>query len=31
MNLFAEAFGFGGIAQYKADAAAASVSIVDFN
>lgn len=31
MNLFAEAFGFDGIAQYKADAAAASVPIVVFN
>lgn len=31
MNLFAEAFGFDGIAQYKANAAAANAPIVDFN
>lgn len=31
MNLFAQAFGFDGIAQYKADAASANVPVVDFN
>lgn len=31
MNLFAHAFGFDGIAQYKADAASANVPVVDFN
>lgn len=31
MNLFAEAFGFDGIAQYKANGAGANVPIVDFN
>lgn len=31
MNLFAEAFGFDRIAQYKANGAVASVPIVDFN
>lgn len=31
MNLFAHAFGFDGIAQYKADAAAANAPVVDFN
>ena len=31
MNLFAHAFGFGGIAQYKANAGAANVPAVDFN
>lgn len=31
MNLYAEAFGFDGIAQFKANGAAASVPIVDFN
>ena len=31
MNLFAHAFGFGGIAQYKANAGAANVPTVDFN
>lgn len=31
MNLFAHAFGFDGIAQYKADAASANVPTVDFN
>lgn len=31
MNLFANAFGFDGIAQYRANAAAANVPIVDFN
>lgn len=31
MNLFAEAFGFDGIAQYKANDAVANVPIVDFN
>ena len=31
MNLFAHAFGFDGIAQYRADASAANVPAVDFN
>lgn len=31
MNLFAEAFVFDGIAQYKANGAAASAPLVDFN
>lgn len=31
MNLFAHAFGFDGIAQYRADAGAANVPAVDFN
>lgn len=31
MNLLAHAFGFDGIAQYKANAAAANVPVVDFN
>lgn len=31
MNLFAHAFGFGGIAQYKANAGVANVPAVDFN
>ena len=31
MNLFAHAFGFDSIAQYKADAASANVPVVDFN
>lgn len=31
MNLFAEAFGFDGIAQYKTTSAVANVPIVDFN
>ena len=31
MNLSAHAFGFGGIAQYKANAGAANVPAVDFN
>lgn len=31
MNLFAEAFGFDGIAQYKTTGAVATVPIVDFN
>ena len=31
MNLFAHAFGFDGIAQYKADAASANVPVVYFN
>lgn len=30
MNLFANAFGFDGIAQYKANTAAANVPVVDF-
>ena len=31
MNLFAHAFGFDGIAQYRADAPAANVPVVDFS
>lgn len=31
MNLFAHAFGFDGIAQYRADSGAANVPAVDFN
>ena len=31
MNLFAKAFGFDGIAQYRADEAAANVPVVDFD